>query len=85
MKLKAFSIYDSKVQAFETPFFLRSPGEAVRGFIDLVQDQKTNICRHPEDFSLFMIGEFDPEKGSIEPYSAPENLGLASNFVQTRQ
>lgn len=84
MKLKAFCIYDSKVQHYEPPFFRRSTGEAVRGFVDLVNDEKTTIYMHPEDYVLFELGAYDPETGSYENLSAPHSLGVGKEFVKTK-
>ena len=79
MVTKVFSIYDSKAQMFNVPFFMNNNAMAVRTFVDLVNDPKTNVSRHPEDYSLFEIGTFDDSKGVIVP-ATPINLGLASAF-----
>ena len=79
-KLKVFCVYDSKVQAFMQPFFLRSNGEAIRSFADIANDPQSNVCRHPEDFSLMLLGEYDDETGSFTNEKAPTNLGLASSY-----
>jgi len=81
MILKVYSVYDSKAECFGTPFFMGTRGMAIRAFSDLAGDFKSNVSRHPEDYSLFEIGEFDDSKGSIECGVAPTNLGLASSFL----
>lgn len=69
MKLKVFSVFDSKAAYFGQPFFDQSENSAIRNFADAVNDSSNpnNMWnKHPEDFSLFNIGEFDNETGQIE-------------------
>ena len=55
MILKVFSVFDSKLQVFNTPFFSRSAADASRSFSDLVRDSRTTVGQHPDDFSLLTI------------------------------
>jgi len=75
-----FAIYDTKAGYYKNPFMLRSKGEAIRGFTDLANDLNTEIGRHPEDFCLFVLGEFDSDKGEFKNRIAPESLGLALDY-----
>ena len=75
MKLKAFAIHDSVAQAFNTPFFMHNAGIAVRVFQDNVNsDDENNISKHPEQFVLFELGEYDDSTGIITPYDSPKAL-----------
>ena len=77
MKLKVFAIYDSKAQAYMHPFYSNSIGQAVRMFEDASNDPKSQMCKHPGDFTLFHIGEYDDESGSFENVQAKQDLGTA--------
>lgn len=79
MKLQVLSIYDSKSKIFSQPFYASNTAVGKRMFTDLVNDKTSNVARHPEDFSLHWLGEFDDELGKFEAIQ-PENLGLASQF-----
>jgi hypothetical protein len=81
MKLKIYSIYDNKAQAFLPLFQVRADGEALRQFKELANNKQTNISKYPEDFALMEMGTFDDAHGKINALSAPKNLGLASEFV----
>lgn len=80
MTLKVYTVYDSKVEEFMTPFFMRAKGEALRAWIATVNDPKTTICLHPADFTLFEIGEFDGAKGNLTMYDSKVSLGTALEF-----
>ena len=65
MKLLVCSVFDKKVNAFMPPFFVRSQGEAIRSFTDACQDGAHVFCKHPEDYLLFQVGEFNDENGAL--------------------
>lgn len=66
MKLNIYSIYDKAVQAYMRPFFLQADSAAKRAFGDLVVDADHEISKHPEDYALFRIGEFDDGTGELD-------------------
>lgn len=63
---KIFSVFDKRSGFFFSPMTLNSVPEAVRVFGDIVADESSIIYRHPEDFDLFTLGDFDESTGSIE-------------------
>lgn len=77
--LKVYTVYDSAAKFFHPPMFLRSRGEALRMWQDLVNDEKTSMCRHPKDFSLIEIGTYDDQKGEFLN-EKHQDLGLANMF-----
>lgn len=84
MKLKAFSIYDTKSLAYGVPFFMSSVGQATRAFADLSNDNQSIIYKHPTDFVLFEIGDFDDSDGRLECIQPFRSLGLGSDFKENR-
>lgn len=85
MKLRCYSIYDRKTLAFFPPFFMATDGAATRSFADLAGDMNTQVGKHPGDFVLFMIGEFDDQKGAMIPLSPIAHVIDASALVQAMQ
>lgn len=80
MLLKAYTVYDMKVEAYMRPWYCLTNGEAVRTFTDAVNDPGSAFNRHPGDFTLYGIGTFDDTLGVLD--SAPhENLGCASMYI----
>lgn len=79
MKLKVFSVFDSKAAFFGTPFFEQREASAIRGFQDAVNsnDPANGFARHPEDYSLFLLAEFDNDTGQFDLVK-PQNLVTAS-------
>lgn len=69
MQLNAYSIYDNKALQYHVPFFASTDGAAVRSVADLVGDPNTTIGRHPGDYVLYNIGQYDDVLGAMVPIS----------------
>lgn len=79
-KLMLYSVYDAKVKYFHNPMFMRNKGEAIRSWQEAANDDKSQISRHPSDFDLFEIGEFDDQTAKIVMHQSPVSIGLAVHF-----
>jgi len=75
--MKIYSVYDSKGSYYDKPFIQRNAAEAIRGFELAVNDQKheSMLKLYPADYTLFEIGEWDEQTGSVAMHSAKINLG----------
>ncbi len=76
-----YTIYDSKAEAYMTPFFVDKDGQALRDFQDVVQNPETPFAKHPEDYTLFKIGTYDPNTAQLKPLETPVSMGLAIEFT----
>lgn len=85
MKLKVFSIRDSKAQIFNQPWFARTHGEAERNFEQLVRDEKSTIYQYPEDYDLYHIGEYDDETGLVTSLDTPKHVAKAVHLTLASQ
>lgn len=74
------AVYDSKIGEFNSPFFMRTRGEALRGWESVCNDASTDFNKYPEDYSLMEIAEYDDLSGKFSNLTAPLNLGLAGQF-----
>lgn len=82
---KFYTVYDSKVQAYMSPFMAQNAGHATRMFADAVADEKSVLNKHPEDYTLFEIGSWDDQTAKFESLATPKSLGLALEFVQPKE
>jgi len=81
MKLKIFSVWDSVAKVHQNPFCLHNKHEAIRGFADAVNDESTMLAKHPEDYTLFLVGEWEDDTGTITPQT-PEKVITARECVR---
>lgn len=80
MNMRLYSILDSKAASFGVPHFSQTDSSAIRTFSDAVNDPSNpnnQWNRHPEDFSMYFVGEFDEETGELFP-ALPRSLVTAS-------
>lgn len=82
---KAYTIRDSKSEVFHTPFYAKTHGEAERNFAAVVNDDKTLVGQHPQDFDLFYIGEYNDLTGKFETLETPEHQIKAVQLKKTAE
>jgi len=80
--MQLFSIYDRKAKIYLQPFTMKNETEALRSFMRLVTDDKSQIKQFPEDYELTFIGDWDEKSGDvIVSQPKPVLLMTASNAV----
>jgi len=85
MKLKAFSVRDSKAEVYGQPFYGNTHGHAERSFSQLVNDKTSQPGQYPEDFDLYHIGEYDDQTGIFTPLDTPNHVQKAVNCIRPVQ
>lgn len=80
---KIFTIHDAAAGAYLAPFFLHAEAMAIRTFSDCINDDNHQFGRHPKDYNILCLGEFDDNAGTFEIYQTPKPLGNGLSFVQT--
>lgn len=81
---KIFSVYDRAANAYLQPFFMPARGLAIRAFTDLVNDEKNQFHKHPEDYQLFELGSYDDVAGKLDCKASPEIIGSALDYQTTQ-
>ena len=82
-KLKVYGIVDLKTGIYDRPQFAHTQLAFLRMWEETVNEdgpQATMIARHPEDFQVYEIAEWDDVKGEITPLPVPISLGKASEY-----
>ena len=78
---KIYAIKDQAIEAFSQPFFVQAQGQAVRMFMDESKNEQSQINRHPADFELWYMGEFDEQTGTITGATNIERVARAIDFI----
>ena len=70
------AVFDSASQLFGQPIFVVAKGQATRSFTDEVQKSAADnqLYLHPDDFDLYLLGEFDDVSGDLRALGRPELL-----------
>lgn len=84
--LRLYSLFDQGAQAYLRPFWSDFKVNAQRSFRQLV-NQKDNsdnmVANHPDQFTLFELGEFDVRTGVFSQHAIPLTLGNGLEYIGT--
>lgn len=82
MKKLLYSVRDIKAEAFGAPILVDNIGIAMRQWCDAVNNPELPLIKHPEDYALYRIGEFDLEKGIIIAEDQPVHVASAEEVLR---
>ena len=68
MKTYMYVIFDSKAEFYNKPFFMVNDQVAMRTAHTMRADPNIDIFNHPEDFTMFKIGEYDDLTAYVKTY-----------------
>lgn len=77
---KVFCLKDQKSSTYGPPFTMENSGFAIRMIQEGLQQGQAVWAKHPQDFSLFELGEYEPETGIIKTYDNKNCVGLVQDF-----
>lgn len=64
---KLYCVYDIKSKMYFPPFMCENDDVADRRFGDLLVDPQSILSKHPDDYRLFLVGEFVKAAGELRP------------------
>lgn len=82
MRFKVVAIKDNAILSFAQPVFVPHVGAAIRSFGDEVGKKDTQLGQHPEDYELYLLGEYDDQTGMFTQDTAPERVSSGKDFVK---
>lgn len=77
---KLLSVYDVKSEAYSKPVAVPAVGAGIRAFADAINEGSTDYAKHPEDYDMYEMGDFDDVSGVILPLAKPKFLAKASSL-----
>ena len=83
MIMSICAIYDSKAEAYLTPMYFQSTAQALRSFRDACNDDGSEFAKHPEDYTLFKLGEWDPRTGETALEATPIAVSVGIHLVES--
>lgn len=82
MTALVFAVFDKKTAAYMQPIFQMSRGQALRSFMDTVEQKDSLFCKHPGDFALYELGTYDDESGKLASWDPPVFVCEAADLLQ---
>lgn len=69
--------FDKKAKAYLPPFYAPKVAVAVRTFAEAANTPDHQVCKHAEDFALFLLGTWDDETGLFQLTATPTHVAEA--------
>lgn len=60
-----FAVKDRAIEAFMTPWFAQSTGQAIRSFTDEINNPESPMSKHADDYDLYHIGTWT-DNGAVQ-------------------
>ncbi|UQT28871.1 nonstructural protein [Microvirus AZ-2020] len=79
--MKIFAVKDLAINAFGNPIFCKAQGQAIRSFMDECNNQESMMAKHPADYEMYYIGEYDEETAAILQADNIERVARATDYV----
>jgi len=79
--LNLYSVRDVKAEAYGAIICCPSVGLAVRSFSEACLDPKSPMALYPADFSLYELGTFDPNSGTVKGHKVPIYVASAVEML----
>lgn len=80
MMLGLYAVYDRCSRVYDGPIPQSNDDTAIRAFTQMVNNPQSTVAQSPEDFTLFVVGQFDNATGEIIP-QVPEKLIAAHEIA----
>lgn len=84
--LKIYAIRDAAISGFMKPWVAKTNGEAIRTFQNVVnsKDDQNLISKHPEQFDLYLVADFDEDTGKVKAYEPTMHLAKAIEYKEAQ-
>lgn len=80
---KIVAVRDRALDAFGQPFFIPSNGAAIRSFQDEINNKDSELYKHPDDYDLYELGEYDDNTGTLaQGPEHPRQIAIGKNLKQ---
>lgn len=74
VKTQCFAVYDVASRTYSHPFYLLREDMALRAFSDAINSPSHEFGKHPADYTLFVVAEFDDATGEHTSYTPGPRL-----------
>jgi len=79
-----FTLRDKKAAAYSPIFVHPTIGLAEREISDLANDPQSTLSKHPDDYTLFAIGQYDDLQAQLKSYDQPQFIAEVTDLIRTK-
>ena len=84
MIYKIIAVRDRAADVFAQPIFVPAVGVAIRSFGDEINRKEAGnlMAQHPEDFDLYLLGEYDDARAAFILEEVPRQVAVGKDQVR---
>ena len=82
MKKIIVAVRDLKAETFFQPIVADNLAVAMRNFADAAANPDMTIVKHPEDYALYRLGDYDMPSGVITALDQPVHVCSAEEMLR---
>lgn len=79
--MRMYSLLDVKLKEFGPIVLANNDFSLVRAMRDGIPGSNSTVDKHPEDFQVMYLGDFDMDTGKVSPVDIPELLDTVSTIL----
>lgn len=80
--LAVVSIRDRATDSFSNPIVVPHVQVSIRSFSDEIKRPDSELSRHPEDYDLYHLADFNPDNGEFVPLaSGPTMIAIGKSLL----
>lgn len=78
------TVKDRALDIYNLPFTQTTVAQAVRGFTDEINSdpERSGIAKHPDDYDLYLIGQYDETTAELIPYETIELVVRGKDLIR---
>lgn len=69
--IKIVAIRDRHAAVFSQPMYFATEGAAIRAFQDALNDTQSQMHKHPDDYDMYLLGEWNDTDGKFKNAELP--------------
>ena len=70
--MQVYSVYDKKMGTYMPPMYVEHLIQIQRTLLKNMQNPESLITQYPEDYSVYILGDWDPKLGEYNLKPKPE-------------
>lgn len=83
MNHRIVAFKDDKSETYGPPFTVETKGMLIRTIQEELDKGQAIWARHPQDFAIYELGEYDGASGNILLHEQKKCLGLVQDFKRS--
>jgi len=80
--INLYTLLDKASKTTNHPMAFQTTRDAIDGLKQVADDKETALAKHPEDFELYKLGEYNPREMKFEIFDSPELVITVSEIIQ---